>query len=292
MLLTYLFNEEKAQSVMSHYQRIACLCTEAVDTLYALGAEEHIAGISGFTVHPPRARQEKPKISGFSSGKLERILAVEPDLVVGYSGLQAELCRDLSKAGVEVLLFNQRTLSGILRMVRVLAALVEKEKQGNLLEITLHTRLDMARTQAKLWDLVGWRRPVVYFEEWHEPLTTGIGWVSELIQLAGGVDAFAELSQGASARERKIADPDDVVRRQPDIIVGSWCGRAFQADEVLARPGWAEIPAVRQAEHGMVCEIPSSDILAPGPAAIQHGLSQLQQLIGRWHAHHHGTLAE
>ena len=155
MVLIYLFNEEKAQSVMSHYQRIACLCTEAVDTLYALGAEEHIAGISGFTVHPPRARQEKPKISGFSSGKLERILAVEPDLVVGYSGLQAELCRDLSKAGVEVLLFNQRTLSGILRMVRVLAALVEKEKQGNLLEITLHTRLDMARTQAKLWDLVG-----------------------------------------------------------------------------------------------------------------------------------------
>ncbi|PXX82081.1 ABC transporter substrate-binding protein [Rivihabitans pingtungensis] len=277
---------------MSHYQRIACLCTEAVDTLYALGAEEHIAGISGFTVHPPRAREEKPKISGFSSGKIERILSVEPDLVVGYSSLQAELCKDLSKAGVEVLLFNHRTISGILRMVRVLAALVEKEKQGNLLEITLHTRLDVARTQAKLWDLAGWRRPVVYFEEWHEPLTTGIGWVSELIQLAGGVDAFAELSQGNSAKERKIDDAQEVIRRQPDIIIGSWCGRAFDREALMARPGWADIPAVRMAADGMVCEIKSSDILAPGPAAIQHGLSQLQQLIGRWHARHHGTLAE
>lgn len=277
---------------MSHYQRIACLCTEAVDTLYALGAEEHIAGVSGFNMHPSRAREEKPRISGFPHGKIERILAVEPDLVIGYCGLQAELYKELSKAGVEVLLFNHRNIAGILRMVRVLAALVEKEKQGNLLEITLHTRLDVARTQAKLWDLAGWRRPVVYFEECGEPLVTGVSWVSELIQLAGGIDAFAELGQGPSARERRIDNPAEVIRRQPDIIIGAWSGSAFDREALMARPGWADIPAVRLASEGMVCEIPPGDILTPGPITIQHGLNQLQQLIGRWHALHHGTLAE
>ncbi len=261
---------------MGNYQRIVCLSTEAVETLYALGAEDLIAGISGFTTRPARARSEKPKVSGFSSSRIERILAVEPDLVIGFSNLQADICRDLAAAGVEVHLFNQRDIAGILRMVSVLAALVERQEAGQRLIAELQTRIDAVREQARQWTL----RPRVYFEEWNEPLISGIGWVSEMIAIAGGDDAFAELAAHSSAKERIIADPAEVVRRQPDIVIGSWCGKKFRAETVCARPGWDAIPAVT---NGLVAEIKSADILSPGPAAITDGLPQIAALIRRWH---------
>lgn len=260
---------------MSCYRRIACLSTEAVETLYALGAEEHIAGISGFTVRPARARSEKPKISGFSSSKLERILAVEPDLVIGFSNMQADICRDLAAAGVEVHLFNQRDIAGILRMVRTLAALVDRQEAGERLIADLQAKVDAVRMDAQQWTV----RPKVYFEEWNDPLISGIGWVSEMIHIAGGDDVFEELASHSSAKQRIIADPMEVVRRAPDIIIGSWCGKKFQPDTVRNRTGWGSIPAVRE---GMVTEIKSADILSPGPAAITEGLTQLAALIRRW----------
>ena len=260
---------------MSHYQRIACLSTESVETLYALGAENTIAGISGFTVRPPRAREEKTKISGFSSSKLERILAVQPDLVVGFSNLQADICRDLAQAGVEVHLFNQRSVAGILRMVSVLAALVQREEAGRELVAQLQAHVDTARARAAQWT----RRPVIYFEEWNDPLMSGIGWAAELIGIAGGADAFPELSVHQSAKDRIIADPMEVVRRAPDIIIGSWCCKKFQPETLRARAGWEAIPAVRD---GMVFEIKSPDILSPGPSAITEGLHQISDMVARW----------
>ncbi|HEU4846463.1 MAG TPA: ABC transporter substrate-binding protein [Burkholderiaceae bacterium] len=260
---------------MSHYQRIACLSTESVETLYALGAEQYIAGISGFTVRPPRAREEKTKISGFSSSRLERILAVQPDLVIGFSNLQADICRDLAQAGVEVHLFNQRSVAGIVRMVSVLAALVQREDAGRELVAQLQAHVDQARARAAQWT----RRPVIYFEEWNDPLMSGIGWAAELIGIAGGEDAFPQLSVHQSAKERIIADPMEVVRRAPDIIIGSWCGKKFQPDTLRAREGWDSIPALR---NGMLFEIKSPDILSPGPSAITEGLRQISDMVARW----------
>jgi iron complex transport system substrate-binding protein len=260
---------------MTHYRRIACLSTEAVETLYALGAEDCIAGISGFTTRPARARAEKPKISGFSSSKLERILAVEPDLAIGFSNMQADICRDLAAAGIEVHLFNQRDVAGIFRMVRVLAVMVRRVQEGEKLVAELQAQIDAARAQAQQWR----KRPRVYFEEWNDPLISGIGWVSELIAIAGGDDAFAELAVHSSAKQRIIADPQEVVRRAPDIIIGSWCGKKFRPETVCARPGWDTVPAVC---NGMVEEVKSADILSPGPSAISHGLPRLSALIARW----------
>ncbi|HYD95705.1 MAG TPA: cobalamin-binding protein [Noviherbaspirillum sp.] len=257
------------------YHRIVCLSTEAVETLYALGAEAAIAGISGFTTRPARARAEKPRVSGFSSSRIERILAVRPDLVVGFSDMQADICRDLAAAGIEVHLFNQRDIAGILRMVHVLAALVDRAEAGQRLVAGLQAQVDAVREQGRQWSA----RPRVYFEEWNDPLISGIGWVSELIHIAGGDDVFWELAACASAKDRIIADPAEVVCRAPDIIIGSWCGKKFRPESVCSRPGWDAIPAVR---NGMVAEIKSADILSPGPGAITEGLPQLAALIRRW----------
>ncbi|MGJ7918596.1 ABC transporter substrate-binding protein [Massilia sp. LXY-6] len=265
---------------MSHYKRIACLSTESVETLYALGAEQFIAGISGYTVRPARARHEKPKISGFSSGKLERILAVEPDLVIGFSDLQADLCRDLARAGVEVHLFNQRSIAGIFRMIATLASFVQKEEAGESLIAHLQETVEQVRSQAERRE----RRPTIYVEEWNEPLMSGIGWIAEIISLAGGIDAFPDLSVHPGAKQRIIADPLEVVRRAPDIIIGSWCGKKFQPQLVKARPGWEEIPALKT---GMLVEIKSPDILSPGPSLITHGLVQIAGLVARWHEEKH-----
>lgn len=258
-----------------NYQRIVCLSTEAVETLYALGAEDTIAGISGFTTRPARARTEKPKVSGFSSSRIERILAVQPDLVIGFSDMQAGICRDLAGAGVEVHLFNQRDVAGIFRMVHALAALVGKQEAGQALVADLQAQIDAVRAQAAQWTV----RPKVYFEEWNDPPISGIGWVSELIGIAGGDDAFPELAAHSSAKARIIADPFDVVRRAPDIIIGSWCGKKFRPETVVERPGWNAIPAVRE---GMVAEVKSADILSPGPGAITEGLPQIAALVRQW----------
>lgn len=258
------------------YKRIVCLSTEAVETLYALGGEDRIAGISGFTTRPARARAEKPKVSGFSSSRIERILAVRPDLVIGFSDMQADICRDLAAAGVEVHLFNQRDVAGIFRMVHVLAALVGKQDAGSALVAELQAQIDATRTEASGRT----RRPKIYFEEWNDPLISGIGWVSELAAMAGADDIFPELAGHASAKARIIADPDEVIRRAPDIIIGSWCGKKFRPESLAARPGWSGIPAVR---NGMVAEIKSADILSPGPSAITEGLPQIAALVRQWH---------
>lgn len=258
------------------YERIVCLSTEAVETLYALGAEDAIAGISGFTTRPARARSEKPKVSGFSSSRIERILAVDPDLVIGFSDMQADICRDLAAAGMEVHLFNQRDVAGILRMVQVLAAFVNRQYAGQRLVAQLQGQINTVREQARQWTT----RPKIYFEEWNDPLISGIGWVSELIGIAGGEDVFAELGARAGAKERIITDQSEVVRRAPDIIIGSWCGKKFRPEAIGSRPGWETIPAVRD---GMVAEIKSADILSPGPSAITEGLPQIAALVKRWH---------
>lgn len=260
---------------MSCYGRIACLSTEAVEVLYLLGAQDRIAGISGFTVHPPQARREKPKISGFSSSRIDRILAVQPDLAIGFSDLQAGICRDLAAEGVEVLLFNQRDVDGILRMVKTLSRLVERAQEGDALVARMRAEIDAVRRQSARWKV----RPKVWFEEWNEPLISGIGWVSELVAVAGGEDVFPELAQCAGAKERIVADPLEVVQRAPDIILGSWCGKKFRPESVCARPGWEAVPAVKQ---GFVAEIKSPDILSPGPSAIFRGLPQIAAVIARW----------
>lgn len=255
--------------------RIACLCTEAVEVLYALGEADRIAGISGFTVRPPEARRDKPKISGFSSGKLERILAVEPDLVLAFSDLQADMCRDLVRAGIEVHVFNQRSIDGILRMIVTTGALVGRATEAQTLVAGLRRGLDNARVRGEA-RIARHGRLRVYFEEWDEPLISGIRWVSELIELAGGEDVFADFASRHSAKERRIEDPLTVVARAPEVIIGSWCGKKFQPDHVRARPGWTEVPAVA---HDRLYEIKSPLILAPGIAALTDGLTALEACL-------------
>lgn len=258
-------------------RRIVCLTTETVETLYLLGQQHRIAGISGFTVRPPQARKEKPRIAAFTSAKLDKILELNPDLVLGFSNLQADIAAGLIREGLQVHVFNQRMVSGILEMIQTLGALVgAREKAATLIE-RLSAGIETVRRHAQALP----RRPRVYFEEWNEPLISGIGWVSELIGIAGGVDCFADLASASDARERTIHDPQEVVRRQPDIIVGSWCGKKFQPKQVAQRPGWAEIPAIR---HGHVYEIKSADILSPGPAALDDGLRQLHEIVAHWAA--------
>ncbi len=257
--------------------RIVCLTTETVEVLYALGEEARIVGITGYTVIPPRARKEKPKVFAFSSGDLEKILAVQPDLVLGFSDMQAEVARDLIKAGVAVHVFNQRSIDGILAMIETVGRLVGAEDQALSLVAELEATIDTVRAQAALLP----RRPRVYFEEWDEPQISAVRWVSELIGIAGGDDIFAERACHPGAAQRILADPLEVVRRAPDLIVGSWCGKRFRPEHVAGRAGWAEVPAVRDGE---MHELKSALILSPGPVAIREGLPALAAIIARWAA--------
>lgn len=257
-------------------QRIVCLTAETTEVLYLLGEQDRIAGISSYTTRPAKARREKPKIAAFTTARIDKILALEPDLVLGFSNLQADIAAELIRAGVEVHVFNQRSVAEILRMIQTLGALVGAQDKAAALVADLESLIDQVRQTTDYLP----RRPRVYFEEWNEPLITGIRWVSELIEIAGGEDCYAELSRHPLARDRMLASGDNV-ERAPDIIVGSWCGKKFQPEQVIARPGWSSIPAVRD---GMVFEIKSADILQPGPSAITHGLRQLQQIIQQWGA--------
>lgn len=264
---------------MSFYRRIACLSSEAVETLYLLGAEDRIAGVSGFATRPARARKNKPTICGFSSGQIQHIMAVNPDLVIAFSDMQADLVADAIRAGVEVHVFNQRSVEGILDMIITLGRMVDRQPAAEMLVGELAARLAAAAAHAASLP----ERARVYFEEWNEPLICGIGWVSELIDLAGGIDIFADVAGKPAARGRIIADPNEVIRRAPDVIIGSWCGRKFRPEELVARPGWDAIPAVR---NGLVIGMKSADILSPGPSAILEGLPQLQAAVQRWAALH------
>ena len=258
-------------------QRIVCLTTETVEVLYALGEEDRVAGITGYTVHPPRARKEKPKVFAFTSGDIEKILAVQPDLVLSFSNLQADIASDLIKAGVPVHAFNQRSVEDILAMIETVGRLVGVEEKALALVGGLEQIIEETRTLAAGLP----RRPRVYFEEWDEPQISGIRWVSEMIAIAGGDDIFSENAAKQSAKDRIIADPLEIVRRAPDIIIGSWCGKKFRPERVAARPGWADVPAV---VSGQLHEIKSAVILNPGPVAIREGLPALARLIAQWAA--------
>jgi iron complex transport system substrate-binding protein len=256
-------------------ERIVCLTEETTETLYLLGEERRIVGISGFTVRPARARREKPKVSAFTSANIERILELKPDLVLGFSDLQADIAATLIRAGIEVHVFNHRTVKQILRMIGVLGGMIGCEAKAAALidELTAGLAVVAARAAALT------HRPRVYFEEWDTPQISAIAWVSELIGIAGGEDCFAELAGESLGKNRIIADPEEVPRRAPDIILGSWCGKKFRPERVAARPGWADIPAVRR---GYVREIKSAIILQPGPAALTVGVCALQDVIEEW----------
>ncbi|HVW70595.1 MAG TPA: cobalamin-binding protein [Steroidobacteraceae bacterium] len=258
-------------------QRIVCLTEETTETLYLLGEEWRIVGISGFTVRPPQARKEKPRVSAFTSAKIDKILALKPDLVLGFSDLQADIAADLIRAGIEVHVFNHRGIEDILRMIRTLGGMIGCE--AKTLDLIRQLTAGLAQVRERAAALP--RKPRVFFEEWDEPLISGIRWVSELVELAGGEDCFPELSTQALGRHRIVADPLEVVRRAPDIILGSWCGKKFQPSEVAARPGWADVPAVRD---GFVREIKSPIILQPGPAALTDGVRAVQAVIEEWAA--------
>lgn len=253
-------------------ERIVCLTEETTETLYLLGEEQRIVGISGYTVRPARARREKPRVSAFLSAKIDRILALKPDLVLGFSDLQADIARDLAKAGLSVLLYNQRSVQEILDMIFQLSALVGAADKGRALVAKLESGLDEIRASARRFA----RRPRVYFEEWDEPMISGIRWVSELVELAGGEDVFVDQSHSQAASGRIIQDASEVIRRQPDVILGSWCGKKFRPERVAARPGWAAIAAVRTAE---LHEIKSADILQPGPAALTDGVRRIHEIL-------------
>lgn len=256
-------------------RRIVCLTEEPTEVLYALGEEARIVGISGFTVRPPRARREKPKVSAFTSAKIDAILALEPDLAIGFSDIQADIARELVRAGVEVWIANHRSVEGILDYIRRLGALVGASAHADAYAAEAEAHIAaVAAAAAKLP-----RRPRVYFEEWDEPIIVGIRWVAELIRIAGGDDIFPERAACSLARDRILADGDDVVRRAPDLILASWCGKKFRPDRMAARPGWNAIPAVRDGE---LHEIKSPIILQPGPAALFDGLDAIHAIIERW----------
>jgi iron complex transport system substrate-binding protein len=252
-------------------ERIVCLTEETTETLYLLGEQHRIVGISGYTVRPPEARREKPRVSAFISADIPKILALEPDLVLTFSDLQADIVAALIRAGVNVHAFNQRTIAGIFDMIRTLGALIGAAERADALARELATNLDDVRRRSAERRT----RPKVYFEEWDEPMISGIAWVSELIAIAGGVDIFPELAGRAFAKDR-IVSREAVIARAPDIIIGSWCGKKFNKEKLAARPGFAAIPAVRD---GKLYEIKSALILQPGPAALTDGLLALETII-------------
>lgn len=255
-------------------KRIVCLTEETVETLYLLGEQDRIVGVSGYVVRPPEARRDKPRVSSFLSADVPKILALEPDLVFTYSDLQANIVADLVRAGVAVHALNHRTVDGILGMIRMVGAIVDAKARADALVAELENRIAEAKALAKELP----KHPKVFFEEWDEPLISAIAWVSELIAIAGGIDIFAEVSGGKLAKER-IVSVDAVVARVPDIIIGSWCGKKFQPAKAAARTGFAQVPAVR---NGALHEIKSPLILQPGPAALTDGLAALQRIIGAW----------
>jgi iron complex transport system substrate-binding protein len=255
--------------------RIICLTEEPTEVLYALGMEDRIVGISGFTVRPARARREKPRVSAFTSAKVDRILRLKPDFVVGFSDIQADIAQALIKSGIEVWISNHRSIEGILGYVRRLGALVGAADRAERYALELEAHVERVRHAAAQFA----HRPRVYFEEWDDPPITAIRWVSELIGIAGGDDVFPERAVCALGRDRILADAGEVVRRAPDIILGSWCGKRFRPNRVAARAGWAVVPAVRDGE---VHEIKSPLILQPGPAALTDGLDAIHEVFRQW----------
>ncbi len=257
-------------------ERIVCLTEETVETLYLLGEQRRIVGVSGYAVRPPQVRQEKPRVSAFISADVPKILALEPDLVLTFSDLQADIVADLVRNNIAVHAFNQRDIAGILDMIRTLGALVGAADKAETLATALEQRIIAVRARAEALR----RRPRIYFEEWDEPMISGIGWVSELVEAAGGIETFPALALRKNAKDR-IVTGADVIAARPDIIVGSWCGKKFVPAKVAARPGFETLPAVR---NGWLREIKSTLILQPGPAALTDGLDALAGIVEEWAA--------
>lgn len=260
-------------------QRIVCLTEETTEWLYLLGEEARIVGISGYTVRPRRAREEKPKVSAFLSAKIDKILALEPDCVFGFSDLQADIAAALIRQGVQVVVFNQRSVAQIVDMLFQVAALVDRVAEGQAWIDRTRARLDAIAAAGRALP----RRPRLYFEEWDDPCISGIRWVSELMGIAGGDDCFPELAAMPLGKDRIIGEPQRIIERAPDIVVGSWCGKKFRPERVAARAGWQAVPAVRDAQ---LFEIKSADILQPGPAALTDGVEQLHRIVLQWSARH------
>lgn len=259
--------------------RIVCLTEEPTEVLYALGEQDRIVGISGFTVRPARARREKPKVSAFTSAKVEKILLLEPDFVIGFSDIQADIARELIAAGIDVWISNHRSVEGILDYIFRLGSLIGQPAKTQQYVDQLRTALDTIASQAQHLT----HKPRVYFEEWDEPLITGIRWVAELIEIAGGIDIFPEHQHTSLAKDRILADGTTIIERNPDIIFGSWCGKKFQPSHVVARPGWQAISAV---QHNDLYEIKSPIILQPGPAALTDGVHAIHTIIREWATRH------
>ena len=260
-------------------QRIVCLTEEPTEWLYLLGEERRIVGISGYTVRPPRAREEKPKVSAYLSAKIDKIVELRPDCVIGFSDLQADIAAQLVRKGIQVTIFNQRSVAEIFSMMYQLAAMVGQLGRGLALIQAMQQRLLAIEQAARRLR----RRPRVYFEEWHDPHISCIAWVSELVGIAGGDDCFPELAAQPMGKDRIIADGLEIVRRKPDIIFGSWCGKKFRPELVAARPGWENVPAIRS---NQLFEIKSPEILQPGPAALTDGVEKLHRLIIDWNQAH------
>ena len=265
-------------------QRIVCMTEETTEWLYLLGQESRIVGISGYTVRPRRARDEKPRVSAFTSAKIDKILELQPDCVFGFSDMQADIAAALVRQGVQVTIFNQRSVAEIFAMLYQVAAMVGEGAQGLArIEAMQQQLAAIADAAARLP-----RRPKIFFEEWDEPHISGIRWVSELMGIAGGDDCFPELALQSLGKNRIIADGDEIVRRNPDIIIGSWCGKKFRPEKVAARPGWENVNAVKNKQ---LFEIKSADILQPGPAALTDGVAQLHRIVLDWSQRHAPTLA-
>ena len=254
--------------------RIVCLTEETVETLYLLGEQDRIVGISGYVVRPPQARREKPRVSAFTSANIDKILALKPDLVLTFSDLQADIAADLIRRGLDVHAFNQRSVAGILDMIRTVGAMVDANEQAQRLVSELEMGLAEVRERARRLPM----RPRVFFEEWDDPLISGIGWVSELVEIAGGIDIFADHAGRGAAKDR-VVSIDEVVAQEPDLIIGSWCGKKFRPERVTVRPGFDRTPAV---QHQDLYEIKSSLILQPGPAALTDGLAALEKIFCQW----------
>jgi iron complex transport system substrate-binding protein len=255
---------------MSYPSRIVCLTEETTETLYLLGEGDRIVGISGYTVRPPEARS-KPKVSAFINARFEKIEALHPDLVLAFSDLQADISAELIRRGYPVVTFNQRTIAEILQAIRMIGGLVGAGEKAEALVLRLEAGLDDLRARASALP----RRPRVFFEEWPDPLISGICWVDELVEIAGGIPLFPELRTARLGKDR-ILDPRVVAERDPEVIVASWCGKGVKKSTILERPGWSDVSAVR---NGHVYEIRSTYILQPGPASLTEGVRQLQECL-------------
>ena len=255
-----------------HPRRIVCLTEETTETLYLLGEGDRVVGVSGYTVRPPEARK-KPRVSAFINANFDKIDALRPDLIFAFSDLQADIAAELVRRGYPVFTFNQRSVEEILQMILVVGGIVGRLDRAQALVDDLRAGLDAIRARAATWS----HHPRLYFEEWDDPLISGIRWVEELAEIAGGTPTFPEL-RGASLAKNRIVDPAEVVRRDPDVIVASWCGKAVKAARITGRPGWDAVSAVRR---GHVYEIKSVYILQPGPAALTEGVRRLHACIER-----------